>query len=496
MDLRRRVLRAALSASPLGLIGTLGCPSPEPTPSYDLEALRKPETCAECHPIHYREWLGSMHAYAAEDPVFRAMNQKAQRESEGAVGDFCVRCHAPLAVELGLTQDGLNLDELPQEVQGVTCYFCHQVEAVEGTHNNPLRLAMDTIMRGHVDDPLASGSEGHALADEPSSFFDRKKMDSAAMCGSCHDIVSPAGAHIERTYAEWQASFYGDPDPDDPDDPALYALTCNECHMDKTTGAIADYPGVAGDRARTSHMFVGVDVAVSDFPDAELGPQLREEQLAEIAEVRKTSLCASLCVRDDAGTATITAFLHNEGAGHSWPSGATQDRRAWVELIARDAADAIVLESGVVADDQPVTSLDDPNLWLLRDRVFDAEGNEIHEFWNAASYESNLLPAPEQFGSVGDAATWRSQSYAAPAMPERVDMRVRLQAIGLDVLLALVESGDLDPAVVERFETFEVAPSVLAWTPQTATPSLGEVDYGSCVSSSPGCIAPQLKMPQ
>lgn len=493
MDRRGRPIHPALTGLGLGLaLGPLGCPSPEPEPSYDLEALRKPETCAECHPIHYREWLGSMHAYAAEDPVFRAMNQKAQRESDGAVGDFCVRCHAPLAVELGLTQDGLNLDELPQEVQGVTCYFCHQVAAVEGTHNNPLRLAMDAIMRGHVDDPVVPDS--HAVGSDASDLFDRNKLASAAMCGSCHDIVSPAGAHIERTYAEWQASFYADPDADEPDEPALYGLTCNECHMDKATGAIADYPGVPGDRARTSHMWVGVDVAVSDFPDTELGPQLREEQLAAIAEQRKTSLCASLCVRDEGGSATVTVFLHNEGAAHSWPSGATADRRAWVELVARDAAEALVLESGVITEDQPVTALDDPHLWLLRDRVFDQGGNEIHEFWNAASYESELLPAPEQFGSLADATTWMSRSYPAAAMPARVDMRVRLQAIGLDVLLALVESGDLDPAVVERFETFDVAPTLLGWTAADATASAGEVDYGSCVSSSPGCMAPQLKM--
>ena len=41
--------------------------------------------------------------------------------------------------------------------------------------------------------------------------------------------------------------------------------------------------------------------------------------------------------------------------------------------------------------------------------------------------------------------------------------------------------------------TFEVEPSVLEWTPNVALPSLGEVDYGSCVSSSQGCIAPALR---
>lgn len=470
-------------------LSLLACPR-DPEPNYDLEALRDPETCAECHPVHHREWLGSMHAYAAEDPVFRAMNQKAQRETNGEIGDFCVRCHAPVAVELGLTTDGLNLAELPREVQGVTCWFCHQVDAIEGTHNNPLRLAMDAVMRGDVSEPLAP--DAHAVGS--GDAFDRERMASSAMCGSCHDIVAPGGAHVERTYAEWLDSFYGDPDPEDAERPAVYALTCNDCHMDPTMGAIADYPGVRGDRQRHSHMFVGVDVAVTDFPDAELGPVLREEQLAEITEQRKTSLCASLCVRDDGmGGGEVTAWLHNEGAGHSWPSGAAPDRRAWVELIARDDADAIVYSSGVVADDQPIVELDDPDLWLLRDRVFDANGDETHDFWLAASVESNLLPAPETFGGAGDAATWRSHTYAVPSMPARVNMRVRLSPIGLDILQELVDSGDLDPAVLTNTTVFDVAPTVLEWTPATAMPSMGMVDYGTCVSSSPGCAAPDLQ---
>ena len=103
-----------------------------------------------------------MHAYAAKDPVFRAMNAKGQRETGGTLGDFCVRCHAPVALELGLTRDGLNLDEVPEHLQGVTCAFCHQVEEVAGAHNNPLIWANDGVMRAAVRAP-AQGSP-HASA--------------------------------------------------------------------------------------------------------------------------------------------------------------------------------------------------------------------------------------------------------------------------------------------------------------------------------------------
>jgi hypothetical protein len=472
-----------------GLIA-LACASActEDPPKPDLAALQDPQTCAECHPDHYREWLGSMHAYAAEDPVFLAMNARGQRETNGDLGDFCVRCHAPAAVALGLTEDGLNLAELEPKHRGVTCWYCHQVDGIDltkGAHNNPLLLALDGLMRADVPEPLEPSVHGLARSNQHS----RSSLASAQMCGSCHDIVTPGGAHIERTYAEWLDSFYSDPRPDDPDRPQLYALTCNACHMRRSTGPIADYPGVRGDRNRHSHMFVGVDVAITDFPDAELGPQLRAEQRAAIEDVRRTSLCASLCVREDPldESAEVIVWLHNEAAGHSWPSGSTPDRRAWVELIASDGVGEPLLESGVIGPDQAIAELDDPHLWLLRDRLFDAEGNETHMFWEAVSYESELLGVPSSFGSDGHALTWVSRSYPLSSVPARVQMRVLLRAIGREVLVDLVDSGDLDPALLDVFEIFEVPPATLEWTAVDAVPSM---DHGSCVRSSPGCGSP------
>ena len=114
---------------------------PQPSELYDSKA------CARCHPTHYDEWSASMHAYAAEDPVFLAMSERGQVETNYELGTFCVNCHAPLAVRLGLTTDGTNLSSLPAEVRGVTCYFCHNVANVEGTHNNPLALSDDVTMR-------------------------------------------------------------------------------------------------------------------------------------------------------------------------------------------------------------------------------------------------------------------------------------------------------------------------------------------------------------
>src|SRR5689334_23995722 len=36
----------------------------------------------------------------------------------------------------------------PKTQRGVTCYFCHNIDSVTDTHNNPLHLANDNVMRG------------------------------------------------------------------------------------------------------------------------------------------------------------------------------------------------------------------------------------------------------------------------------------------------------------------------------------------------------------
>ena len=75
----------------LALLAHGRCGGGTPVDAARREELMDPEACKTCHPIAYQEWSGSMHAYAADDPVFLAMNQRAQRETSGALGDFCVQ---------------------------------------------------------------------------------------------------------------------------------------------------------------------------------------------------------------------------------------------------------------------------------------------------------------------------------------------------------------------------------------------------------------------
>ncbi|MCA9543502.1 MAG: hypothetical protein KC613_03900 [Myxococcales bacterium] len=419
------------------------------------EAALDPALCQDCHPDHYRQWSGSMHAYASEDPVFRALEAKGQRETGGALGDFCVQCHAPVAHRLGRVSRGADLDGLPAHLKGITCAWCHQIEAVHGDRNNPLAWANDGVMRGGIADP--SPTSPHRSAYSP--LLDRDtETESSALCGACHDIGLPHnGLPLEKTWAEWQGSLFSDPD-------RLRFNSCGHCHMKGRDGQAAlDGPP----RRVHDHAMVGVDVALTEWPE-------RADQRQRIQRALDTTLVVEICVVERRGGAEVEYYLENIGAGHHFPSGAALDRRAWVELEAVAEGGATVHTSGRVGDGEPVVASTDPDLWLLRDVAFDAQGQPTHAFWAIEAVERQTLPVvaalnPLEPGYVNPHILHR-YVVVSPAPLERIDTRVHLRPMGLDVLDEVIASGDLDPAFRARMPTFTFAP--LVWTRAAAEPRL------------------------
>jgi hypothetical protein len=428
----------------------VGCSSDPPAPPTRAtrEQLLDPEFCKGCHQDHYREWSGSMHAYAAEDPVFRAMNARGQRLTGGALGDFCVKCHAPMAVRLGATKDGTNLDSVPSQLKGVTCYFCHTVDAVEGTHNNPLRLAGSQAMRGPHKDPVANAAHDSTY----SELHDRDRAASSALCGSCHDIVNGHGTKIERTFTEWKGSVFA----------LSGGATCQQCHMEQSAAPrpVASTAGAPLRRSH-SHALAGVDLAITPWPE-------REDQKKRVQALLDSTLQTALCVGDDR---RLSVVVDNVAAGHGFPSGSTPDRRVWFELRAFKGAD-VLYESGVVPDGaSPVDTASDT--WLLRDCLFDESGALTKNFWSAVRYESQQLSAQLTLDPK-DPRFYQTHVYrtfprgdALSAYPDKVTLRVRVQPIGLDVLDDLVAAGDLDPKHRAAMPTLDVG-APLEWTRDAA----------------------------
>lgn len=431
--------------------------------------LQNPETCKACHPKHYEQWSGSMHAYAADDPVFVAMNKRGQRETNGELGDFCLKCHAPMALELGLasaaTAASFDPNTLPPAARGITCYFCHNVEKIEAEHNNGLVLAMDQEMRGGARNPVESPA--HFSKYDP---LMASATNNSLMCGSCHDVVTSAAVHIERTFAEWKTTVFAIQDPQN-----FLPVTCSKCHMTPSKGVIADNPMITDVKARDDgfhdHSMPAIDVAlVPTFPQ-------QEEQRAGIETILKPAIAiigtrplgspeakGGICL-DPPGTLSVR--VDSLGVGHSFPSGAAQDRRVWVEVIAYDANNNVIYQRGVVpAGTDPElttdTTLTCPNgtadqscagFW---DRTYKADNKPAHFFWEVARVESKLIrPAItlDQNSPLYDhSSTVVYNVGGLITQIDRIEAKVWIRALPFGMIDELIATGDLDPSIRTQLE--------------------------------------------
>jgi hypothetical protein len=427
------------------------CQSASEPPPLTREQLLNPESCKDCHPKHYREWSGSMHAYASKDPVFRAMNKRGQEETKGELGEFCVNCHAPMAVREHAISDLSNLDSVPEPLQGVTCFFCHNAASVGAEHVNAnITLADDNIMRAALNNAL----EPTAHRVQFSANHSPSKLESSIMCGTCHDINTPAGVRLERTLEEYQASIFAQGDK-----PQVFQ-SCQDCHMrgSNRTQPAADSTGRDGEivKARTvhEHLWAAVDVPLSDFPHAQA---LRSA--VETCELQN-SISYFTVAPSPAPGFPFTVTLETD-AGHMQPSGAAQDRRLWLEAIAYDENGKELARQGVVGDGEVEETAEKKHVCMFRDRIRDADGNEVHMFWEAASHDKDarlLKPLP-----IGGALSPGSHAVDCPfnlrltQQPARIALKLRMRPMGIDVLEDLVKSGHLAADVVKQMPTFTVA---------------------------------------
>jgi hypothetical protein len=388
-----------------------------------------------------------------------------------------------------------DVTSLPESYKGVTCYFCHSIDGANAPfHNSSVTLSSDLAMRAELSD--ATPNVVHASMHSP--YQDVTAPESAAACGACHDIQSTAGAHIERTYTEWTESAFPTP---------TRGSTCIGCHMHSTPNTEIAYGG-RKDRKRYAHDFPAVDVPLTDDAD---GGSPKDNAAQVQYELNNFALQGALCVSQ--GSSGITVILDAAGLGHKWPSGASQDRRAWAEVIATKG-DQVLFQSGVVPDGTPVTALAqpgpdggvaDPSLWLLRDCMFDAQQKHVDNFWEAATTNGYQLPVLTTFDMANIAFYSNHVSYiypspanpTLPARPDKVTLRIRIQPVGLEVLQDLVDSGDLpaDTKLLAKMPTFDVSlngpggpglpqPGGLTWTPQS-----NDVPYNDPYAGMATCAA-------
>ena len=231
--------------------------------------------CSSCHPKQYREWSVSQHAYAQMSPVFNAMHGTILMLTNGTNGDFCIRCHSPVGMNLGEPAFMSNIDRHPTSREGVTCIVCHRVNKeygkisgriaiVEGDILSPIygptgndelaRVLANPDIYSVVTTPDKAGRKIHT---EAIKFF---QIDKSGFCGTCHVVTLVNGFRLEEAFSSYKQS------------PAAgRGVSCQDCHMGVVPGVASGYEtGPAAfiggkptvDRKITNHYFAGPDYPI------------------------------------------------------------------------------------------------------------------------------------------------------------------------------------------------------------------------------------------
>ncbi|WP_158261443.1 MULTISPECIES: multiheme c-type cytochrome [Pirellulaceae] len=354
------------------------------TPLTEME-FPSAKQCQTCHPKQYDEWSRSMHAYAQHSPVFEAFNLTLMERTSGTQGTFCTRCHTPVGTALGENANRRNVHRSRISMEGVTCVSCHRrstkhYKASGRVPVEPGKL-LDACMYGPFDD--ADGGEAMGTHESQGLPY----IKTSQFCGECHDVTNPQGVRLEEAFSEWQNS-----------PAAKQGITCQQCHMgpvqgvpfqdcERPLGRAAVVPEVPEDqlplRRLTDHTFAGPDYSL--LPDTEFPEKLdwmfevdyrnwnmltdyQKETLTELRKKNRHSLriaaqkryevlsqAADLFVSapQSAGMGDkvhINVEVKSKLSGHSFPTGFTAERQAWVSVIVHDEQGRVVFASGDLDD--------------------------------------------------------------------------------------------------------------------------------------------------
>ncbi len=243
-------------------------------PLFDASQYPSAAECGTCHPAHYREWSVSPHAYAMVSPVFNAMHETILILTNGSNGDFCIRCHTPIGMQVGESVAAAVEDRLPISREGITCIACHRVASPLGkiSGRRPIKSGdiYEPVVGPKGGEELAraiksgdyritdkAGEVGRPVHKDVHAFFE---LTQPGFCGTCHDVNFVNGFRLEEAFSEFKTS-----------PSARRGETCVDCHMSPTPGQVSEFPQqpaaeingkTTQPRKRTNHMFIGPDYSI------------------------------------------------------------------------------------------------------------------------------------------------------------------------------------------------------------------------------------------
>jgi hypothetical protein len=362
------------------------------------------------------DWRATMMANSSRDPYWQAGVRREIMDHPSAQEEIeyeCSICHMPMSsthakanggrgeifAHLPIGSGGREEDHLAAD--GVSCTACHQITDQKlGTPESFTGGYVINITPSAEPRPMFGRFEvkdGHATVMRSATGFkptEGKHIQESEVCATCHTLytqaLSPQGQVIGRLpeqvpYLEWRHSAF------------RTEQSCQACHM----------PAVAENTPLTNilgepregfarHVFRGGNffmLAMLNRYRTELGVVATSREMD--ASIRRTTEH----LQTETATVTIDRAVAAAGrididvavrnlAGHKFPT-AYPSRRAWLHLRVRNAAGAIVFESGAVAPNGSIAGNDndaDP----LR---FEPHYTEIRQADQVQIYESIMVDA-------------------------------------------------------------------------------------------------------
>jgi len=399
--------------------------NPGPLPVRHLPEYSNPEMCRGCHPRQFKQWSGSTMAYSALSPTFNALEAlgNAYSVSQGrpgfAAGNhgtalFCQGCHNPVDTDLGnfptlADSNGHAMRDFASKTggHGISCDVCHQISGPDtstglgrlgdGIANTAFVLSPGFTKYGPLDNVQPNPMHDSFPATDING--QSGYLRSSEFCGTCHDVRTPTDPaladpvdpetgepfqRLENLFTEWKNGPYGPIN-----NQVGGVVSCQDCHMDlgppEGAGSYAEgettvfpRPNQVEEREEVrTHYFTGIDITLVDFPGQDdesldddgnqIGQVQRRKVLMESAA--KIAVTAPSTI-SEGNTLPIVVHVTNSGTGHNLPSGFSQERQVWVELIVSDGNGDVIYESGTLRDtshpetgeSEPDGNLDDEDL--------------------------------------------------------------------------------------------------------------------------------------
>ncbi len=493
-----------LIASAIGSVGATPPPTtledffgPGSQPGSVEEVLDTATRCGTCHGNYdfnaepYRPWAASPMGQAARDPIFHAAMTIANQDAPFA-GDLCLRCHMPQGWIQGRSVPTDGSAMLPDDFQGVSCSVCHRMVDPYG---DPAQNPPDDvgILAGTPDLPVNPHSAQYVI--DPSDIrrgpFDLGNFNQhqwrqapffaqSSMCITCHDVSNPvysrqtdgtyapndfdapAPSHdkydqfpIERTGSEWEQSAFaqGPIEMGGRFGGNITAVSsCQDCHMPDTTGRGCNVGGRPIRNNLPTHQFNGgntwlLNAVRNLYPDS--------VTLLDTASVN-ASIARTVTMLQNAsdleawqeGPDLVVRVINQ--SGHKLPTGYPEGRRAWVNVVFRNAQGDVVHEHGHYDSASALLDFDSTKVYEAKIGVDAAvsgltgvpEGPSFHFALNNTWYKDNRIP-PRGFTNAGfasvqaapvgysymDGQYWDDTEFTVPAGATEALVRVYYQSV-------------------------------------------------------------------